>query len=83
MRRFPASWTTTPCSTQGLLDLYEAQFDLRHLELAMRLTEKQRELFEDTRAGGFFSTAADDQQAGAAREGGLRWRRALRAIRWR
>jgi uncharacterized protein YyaL (SSP411 family) len=26
---------------QGLLDLYEAQFDLRDLELAIRLTEKQ------------------------------------------
>ena len=45
---------------QGLLDLYEAQFDLRHLELAVRLTEKQQELFEDTASGGFFSTAADD-----------------------
>ncbi|MEO8591775.1 MAG: thioredoxin domain-containing protein, partial [Candidatus Solibacter sp.] len=43
---------------QGLLDLYEAQFDLRHLELAVRLTEKQRELFEDTENGGFFSSTA-------------------------
>ena len=48
--------------TQALLDLYETQFDLRHLELAMQLTEKQRELFEDTRAGAFFSTAADDRR---------------------
>src|SRR5664280_2323007 len=32
---------------QGLLDLYEAQFDLQDLELAVRLTEKQIELFED------------------------------------
>jgi uncharacterized protein YyaL (SSP411 family) len=47
---------------QGLLDLYEAQFDLRHLELAMRLTEKQSELFEDTGSGGFFSTTADDHR---------------------
>jgi uncharacterized protein YyaL (SSP411 family) len=47
---------------QGLLDLYEAQFDRRHLELAVRLTEKQRELFEDTVAGAFFSTAADDHR---------------------
>ena len=45
---------------QGLLDLYEAQFDRAHLELAVRLTEKQRELFEDAREGGFFSTVADD-----------------------
>ena len=49
--RSPASSTTTPCSP-ALLDLYEAQFDRRHLELAMRLTEKQRELFEDTASAG-------------------------------
>ncbi len=47
-------------AAQGLLDLYEAQFDLRHLQLAMRLTEKQRELFEDRKHGGFFSTDARD-----------------------
>ncbi|HEY2015246.1 MAG TPA: thioredoxin domain-containing protein [Bryobacteraceae bacterium] len=45
---------------QGLLDLYQAQFDLRHLELAVRLTEKQMELFEDRDRGGFFSSGADD-----------------------
>ena len=47
---------------QGLLDLYEAQFDRRHLELAVRLTEKQQELFEDTASGAFFSSAADDHR---------------------
>jgi uncharacterized protein YyaL (SSP411 family) len=47
---------------QGLLDLYEAQFDRRYLELAVRLTEIQRELFEDTESGGFFSTEADDRR---------------------
>ncbi len=47
---------------QGLLDLYEAQFDRRHLDLAVRLTEKQQELFEDTGTGAFFSTAADDHR---------------------
>ena len=31
-----------------------------HLELAIRLTEKQRELFEDREHGGFFSSAAGD-----------------------
>jgi uncharacterized protein len=46
--------------TQALLDLYEAQFDLRHLELAIRLTERQQELFEDRDAGGFFSSGAGD-----------------------
>jgi len=44
---------------QGLLDLYEAQFDLRHLELAAKLQDKQIELFEDRENGAFFS-AADD-----------------------
>ncbi|HLK66800.1 MAG TPA: thioredoxin domain-containing protein [Bryobacteraceae bacterium] len=46
--------------SQALLDLYEAQFDLRHLEIAIRLTEKQIEVFEDGTQGGFFSSAADD-----------------------
>ena len=46
--------------TQALLDLYEAQFDLRHLELAVRLAEKQSELFEDREHGGFFIAAAGD-----------------------
>ncbi|HEV3331514.1 MAG TPA: thioredoxin domain-containing protein [Bryobacteraceae bacterium] len=46
--------------TQGLLDLYEAQFDRRHLELATKLTEKQIELFEDHKDGAFFSTTAND-----------------------
>ena len=45
---------------QALLDLYEAQFDRRHLDLALRLTEKQRELFEDAAQGAFFSSAAGD-----------------------
>jgi uncharacterized protein YyaL (SSP411 family) len=47
---------------QGLLDLYEAQFDRRHLDLAVRLTETQQALFEDTGSGAFFSTGADDQR---------------------
>ena len=45
---------------QALLDLYEAQFDRRHLDLALRLTEKQRELIEDAAQGAFFSSAAGD-----------------------
>ncbi|MBV8729967.1 MAG: thioredoxin domain-containing protein, partial [Acidobacteriia bacterium] len=46
--------------TQALLDLYETQFDRRHLDLAIRLAEKQRELFEDEQQGGFFSSAESD-----------------------
>jgi uncharacterized protein YyaL (SSP411 family) len=45
--------------TQGLLDLYEADFRLSDLQSAIRLTEEQVALFED-KAGGFFSTAAGD-----------------------
>jgi len=45
---------------QALLDLYETQFDRRHLELALKLTEKQRELFEDTDRGAFFSSVEGD-----------------------
>jgi len=45
---------------QALLELYEAQFDPRHLELAIQLTEKQIELFEDPNIGGFFSSGAED-----------------------
>lgn len=44
----------------ALLDLYEADFDPRHVENAMRLADKMRELFEDPTQGAFFSTAAGD-----------------------
>jgi uncharacterized protein YyaL (SSP411 family) len=45
---------------QALLDLYEAEFDTRYLETALKLAEKQSERFEDKTHGGFFSTAAGD-----------------------
>ena len=45
---------------QGLLDLYEADFHLPYLLNAIRLTEKQLDLFEDKVGGGFFSTAVGD-----------------------
>jgi uncharacterized protein len=67
MRRFREGEAAIPgflddyaMAAQGLLDLYEAQFDVRHLQLAIRLTEKQRELFEDRNHGAFFSTDARD-----------------------
>jgi uncharacterized protein YyaL (SSP411 family) len=46
--------------SQALLDLYETGFELRDLELAIRLTEKMVALFEDTENGAFYSTAAGD-----------------------
>jgi hypothetical protein len=44
----------------ALLDLYETDFDPAHLETAMALTDKMRELFEDKAEGAFFSTTAGD-----------------------
>jgi len=46
--------------TQALLDLYEADFDVRWLEAALRLMTKTTELFADQKDGGFFSTAEGD-----------------------
>ena len=45
---------------QGLIDLYETTFDVRWLDWAVRLQEKQNELFGDTAAGGYFTTAGTD-----------------------
>jgi uncharacterized protein YyaL (SSP411 family) len=48
------------CFTGALLDLYEACFDLQHLDTAVRLAEKTIELFEDKTDGAFYSTAEGD-----------------------
>jgi uncharacterized protein YyaL (SSP411 family) len=45
--------------TQALIDLYEAQFRLEHLQAAVALTEKMRDLFEDP-VGAYFSASAGD-----------------------
>ena len=45
---------------QGLLDLYEASFEIKWLQLASDLQEKQHSLFTDTR-GGFFDTNGEDK----------------------
>ena len=45
---------------QGLLDLYEAGFDLAHLRWAERLQAKQDELFYDTSSGGYFAASERD-----------------------
>ena len=42
--------------TRALIDLYEADFDSGHLEMALRLTARMLELFEDREHGAFFST---------------------------
>ncbi|HSY53723.1 MAG TPA: thioredoxin domain-containing protein, partial [Opitutaceae bacterium] len=45
---------------QGLLDLYEASFDVRWLQWAEQLQEKMDGLFFDTARGGYFNSRADD-----------------------
>ncbi len=45
---------------QGLLDLYEASFDWRWLQWAVRLQAKMDELFWDEARGGYFNSAASD-----------------------
>ncbi|MHB8150921.1 MAG: thioredoxin domain-containing protein [Desulfobulbia bacterium] len=44
----------------GLLDLYEASFDIAWLQMAMALTESQIALFGDEVRGGFFETTGSD-----------------------
>jgi uncharacterized protein YyaL (SSP411 family) len=45
---------------QGLLDLYEASFDVTYIEHANMLTHKQIELFRDSARGGFYDTTDED-----------------------
>ncbi|PYI92285.1 MAG: thioredoxin domain-containing protein [Verrucomicrobia bacterium] len=45
---------------QGLLDLYEASFDLGWLRFAIELQEIQDRLFFDNERGGYFSGAGND-----------------------
>jgi uncharacterized protein YyaL (SSP411 family) len=45
---------------QGLLDLYETDFEVDRLDTAIALAETMRRRFEDANGGGFFSTAEGD-----------------------
>jgi uncharacterized protein YyaL (SSP411 family) len=45
---------------QGLLDLYEASFDIDWLKFAIELQETQDRLFFDNKNGGYFSTSGQD-----------------------
>jgi uncharacterized protein YyaL (SSP411 family) len=45
---------------QGLLDLYEASFDIRWLQFAIELQEMQDRLFFDEKRGGYFSGTGKD-----------------------
>jgi uncharacterized protein len=46
---------------QGLLDLYEASFDVEWLKFAVQLQETQNRLFFDEKAGGYFSSSGKDK----------------------
>ena len=46
---------------QGLLDLYEASFDIEWLKLATELQETQDRMFFDEKNGGYFSTSGKDK----------------------
>jgi uncharacterized protein len=46
---------------QGLLDLYEASFDVEWLRFVTQLQETQDRLFFDKKNGGYFSTSGQDQ----------------------
>ena len=45
---------------QGLLDLYEASFDVEWLKFALELQQTQDRLFFDEKNGGYFSTSGKD-----------------------
>ena len=47
---------------QGLLDLYEASFNVRYLRAAIELVDLTLEHFEDREEGGFFLTADDGEE---------------------
>src|SRR5581483_592860 len=46
---------------QGLMDLYEASFDVQWLKFASELQETQDRFFFDAAGGGYFSTIATDK----------------------
>ncbi|HZA38757.1 MAG TPA: hypothetical protein VE486_06415, partial [Candidatus Baltobacteraceae bacterium] len=46
---------------QGLLDLYEATFDVEWLKFAIELQETQDRLFFDEKNGGYFNTSGKDK----------------------
>jgi uncharacterized protein YyaL (SSP411 family) len=46
---------------QGLLDLYEASFDIEWLKLAIELQQTQDRLFFDEKNGGYFSNSGRDK----------------------
>ena len=48
--------------SQGLLDLYEASFEVKYLKTAIELTDHTIKHFEDSKHGGFFLTSDDGEE---------------------
>ena len=82
-RRSPGFADDYAALIPGLLDLYEADFDIAWLQWAVELQEKQDALFLDAEHGGYFSTAADATTSAPAHEGRLRRRRTVAEFRER
>ena len=57
---------------QGLLDLYEASFDVSWLKFAIELQETQDRLFLDEKRGGYFGQRGSGFQHSSAHERGQR-----------
>jgi uncharacterized protein len=47
--------------TFGLIELYEATFEVRHMKEAIRLAGVMNDLFADKKGGGFFLSASDSE----------------------
>jgi uncharacterized protein YyaL (SSP411 family) len=58
-RKIPGMASDYAFFTQGLIDLYEADFDPGWLDWAMALATEQIRLFYDAENGGFFMTRSD------------------------
>jgi uncharacterized protein YyaL (SSP411 family) len=48
------------CAVAGMLDIYELTANIHYLEWAVKLQQKQNELFWDDEAGGYFDTTGTD-----------------------
>ncbi|MGH7455379.1 MAG: thioredoxin domain-containing protein, partial [bacterium] len=59
--KYPAHLDDYAFLTQGLIDLYEAAFDIKWLDHAVSLTETQNRLFWDKNSSGFFDTSGEDE----------------------
>jgi hypothetical protein len=59
--KFPAPLDDYAFFTLGLIDLYEASFNIKWLEFAAELTETQNRLFWDKLNDGFYDTPGEDE----------------------